>query len=377
MTQTPEKIKGYATQEGTGSYKERFSGQFAEGHFRQREGLWFSSLGIGSYLGGADEATDHAYEEALKEAIGSGINVADSAINYRHQRSERNFGRALRQLIQENKIKREEIILCTKGGFIPFDEDEPKNLSAYLKSTYVDTGLLHAGDVAQSCHAITPVYLEDQLQRSLDNLGVETIDIYYLHNPETQLADFDRKIFSERLRLAFEWLEEKVREGKIKRYGTATWQGYRVPSEQKEYLGLEEISLLAREAGGPGHHFKVVQLPFNLAMPEAWIFPNQSYGANQVSLLNVAERYGITVIASASLLQARLAGKLPEFFTRHFPGFKHSSQCALQFVRSVPGVTTALVGMKNKAHIKENLDTVKFPPLSEEELVMIFQKAEE
>lgn len=372
-----EKIKGFATPEGTSAYQDRFSKGFAPGHFRQREGLWFSSIGIGSYLGNIDDATDHLYEEALREALLSGINVVDSAINYRHQRSERSFGRALRRLIQENKIKREEIILCTKGGFIPFDQDEPKNLSGYLQTTYVNTGLLKGGDVSGGCHCMTPVFLEDQLRRSLDNLGVETIDIYYLHNPETQLAEFDRKTFMERLGRAFEWLEEKIKQGKVRMYGTATWQGYRTSGEQKEYLGLEEIVLLARQIGGPGNHFKVVQLPFNLAMPEAWVFPNQPFGANQIPFLSAAERLDITVIASASLLQARLAGRLPEFFTRHFPDYHSSSQCALQFVRSVPGITTALVGMKDKAHIKENLETAKLLPLAEDDLILIFQKTED
>ncbi|MBI3306534.1 MAG: aldo/keto reductase, partial [Candidatus Omnitrophica bacterium] len=255
--------------------------------------------------------------------------------------------------------------------------EEPKNLSEYFKTTYVDTGLLKAGDVAQGCHVMSPSYLENQLERSLANFGVKTLDIYYLHNPETQLADFDRADFMERLGRAFEWLEEKVNEEKIRMYGTATWQGYRVPSGQTEYLGLEEICVLARQMGGPENHFKVVQLPFNLAMPEAWVLPNQSFGPNQVSFLAAAERLGITTIASASLLQARLAAKLPEFFTRHFPHFNSASQCALQFVRSVPGIITALVGMKNKAHLKENLMTAKVPPLTEDELIMIFQKTED
>ena len=119
------RLKGHATTEGTTAYKARFESRFAEGHFRSKENLWFSSIGIGSYLGEADEATDRAYEEGVKEAVLGGINVIDSAINYRCQRSERSFGRALAELCAAGKIRREEIVLCTKGGFIPFDGEYP------------------------------------------------------------------------------------------------------------------------------------------------------------------------------------------------------------------------------------------------------------
>ncbi len=370
-------IPGFASSEGTNSYQSRYQNQLAEGHFREREGIRFSSIGIGSYLGDPDEETDLAYEEALKEALLSGINVIDSAINYRAQRSERSFGRMLRALIQSGLLCREEVIICTKGGFLPFDGNYPSNPSVYFKKTYLETGILKPEEIIQGCHAMTPLYLEDQLRRSLENLGVETLDVYYLHNPETQLAEVDRKTFMERLRKAFEWLEEKVSEGKICRYGTATWNGCRVSQQSRDYLSLQEIVLLAREVGGPEHHFKFVQLPLNLAMLEAWILANQPYGANVVPLLGMAERLGIHVIGSASLLQARLAGQLPDSFTRQFPRLRTTAQCSLQFARSVPGMTTSLVGMKSKDHIRENLEVAQVSPLNESDLLNLFQQKEE
>ncbi len=366
-------ISGFATPEGTLRYKNRFEKQFAEGHFRERNGLWFSSIGLGSYLGDSDEATDRAYEEGLEESVSNGINVIDSAINYRSQRSERTFGCALAKLIQEGKIKRDEIILCTKGGFIPFDGSYPPDPMAYFKKTYIETGVLKPEDVAQGCHAMSPRYLETQLEMSRKNLGVETLDIYYLHNPETQLAEIERKEFNEKLKIAFQWLEEKVKEGKIRYYGTATWNGFRARPEAEDYLSLEEILVIAREAGGPNHHFKAVQLPVNIAMPEGWVLANQRFGAYTVPLLGIAERAGVTVVASGSLLQARLAGPLPEDFTRLFPNLQTSAQCAIQFVRSLPGMTTALVGMKNKVHVQENLGAAKVVPLAESELYSMFR----
>lgn len=368
-------MKGNATAEGTQAFKERFRGRLAEGHFRRQSELWFSSIGIGSYLGEPDDPTDALYEEALKEAVLSGVNVIDSAINYRSQRSERGFGKALAELFSSGKVEREEVIVCTKGGFIPFDGGYPADPRDYLKRTYLDSGILEPEEISQGCHAMTPKYLEDQLTRSLKNLGLDTIDIYYLHNPETQLADIPRSEFLGRIRRAFEWLEAKVAEGRIRMYGTATWNGYRVPPENTEYLSLEELACIAREVGGAGHHFKAVQLPFNLAMPEAWISPTQPFGANRVPFLEAAQRLNFMVIASASLLQAQLTGQLPKFFDKYFQTLPHSSQRAIQFARSIPGITTALVGMKQIKHVRENLETAKTPLLSEGELVDLFQQA--
>ncbi len=367
-----KKIKGFATAEGTKTYSSRFS--WAPGHFRQAAGLWFSSLGIGSYLGEPDAETDRGYEEAAKEALRSGINVLDSAINYRSQRSERNFGRALAELIEVGEAKREEVILCTKGGFLPFDGDYPRDPSGYFQTTYVKTGLLAPEDIVQGCHAMTPRYLEDQLERSLNNFGVETIDIYYLHNPEMQLTEVDSKTFVRRLQSAFEFLEKKVSDGKIRMYGIATWSGFRTTPEKREHLSLEDIQILARETGGAGHHFKAVQLPVNLAMPEAWVLANQNYGADKIPFLEAAQKLGIMVIASASLLQGQLAGPFPPGFQKLFSGLEKPAQCSLQFVRSCPGVMTALVGMKNKDHVRENLETARIPPLSKDDLIQLFQK---
>lgn len=370
---TQMKIKGFATLEGTERFKKRFEGKLASGHFRKSQNLWFSSIGIGSYLGEPDTETDRLYQEALKEAIHSGVNVVDSAINYRCQRGERSFGKAFGELIQSGTIQRDEIILCTKGGFLPFDGEYPPDPGAYFKKAYLDSGLLNSEEIVQGCHAMTPRYLEDQLNRSLENLGVETIDIYYVHNPETQLAEVDQKEFAKRLQAAFEMLEAKVSEGKIRMYGLATWSGYRVPLQNSEHLSLEDIQILAREAGGTQHHFKAIQLPVNLAMPEAWGLQNQRYGAGLVSSLELAQKLGITVIASASLLQGQLAQPLPEEFRTLFGNLEKSSHCSIQFVRSCPGVITALVGMKRKVHVLENLGLARVAPLTEPQLAQLFQ----
>src|SRR5262249_17953960 len=149
--------------------------------------------------------------------------------------------------------------------------------------------------------------------RSLENLGLEAIDVYYIHNPETQLEAVSRDEFNGRIRAAFEFLEQAAEDGRIGFYGTATWNGYREQPGSSGYLSLAEISSIAREVGGDEHRFRVIQLPHNLAMPEALTEANQVVDGEKLSTLMAADRLGVTVMCSASMLQARLSQNLPSF----------------------------------------------------------------
>jgi len=140
-------ITGWATPEGTRRYAERMSSLTADGHFRQQQDLCMSSIGLGTYLGQWDERTDRLYVEAIKRAIELGCNLIDSAINYRFQRSERNIGAALKQLIESGKAARDEIIIATKGGFIPFDNEPPRDARSWITENIIDTGAARAEDI--------------------------------------------------------------------------------------------------------------------------------------------------------------------------------------------------------------------------------------
>ncbi|HEU4391988.1 MAG TPA: aldo/keto reductase, partial [Blastocatellia bacterium] len=168
---------GAATTEGTQRYAKRQT-RAAQGHFRFQQGLWMSSIGLGTYLGRWDESTDRMYEEAVRRAIELGCNVIDSAINYRFQRSERAIGSALKQLFNGGKCSRDEIIVATKGGFFPFDGEPPRDPRAWIQENLLNTGVARPEDIVDS-HCMSPAYLENQLERSLENLGLQTIDIYY------------------------------------------------------------------------------------------------------------------------------------------------------------------------------------------------------
>jgi aryl-alcohol dehydrogenase-like predicted oxidoreductase len=371
---TQEKVTGKATTEGTKRYVDRFGGKIPADHFRQIQGLSISSMGLGTYLGNPDDESDRSYESSIYKALECGANLIDTAINYRFMRSERNIGAALNKAIKENMISRDEVVISTKGGFMTFDGAYPSNPSRYFHDTYLSKGICSATDIVANCHCMSVSYLENQLNRSLENLGLETVDIYFIHNPEMQLSEISKQEFMKRILAAFQFLETQVDAGKIQFYGTATWEGYRKKPGAQEYLSLEEMIGLARVAGkGDDHHFRVVQLPYNLAMPEAFSLKNQNLGSSKVSLLEAASQQDMIVMASASILQGQLSRNLPLSIQEFFGKLKTDAQRAIQFVRSTPGVTTALIGMGTPAHAEENLDTAKVSPVPWETFQDLFE----
>jgi aryl-alcohol dehydrogenase-like predicted oxidoreductase len=366
-------IPGYATPEGTRRFRDRFAGRWPE-HFRVAHGLWVASIGLGTYLGDPTASCDAQYVDAISRALELGTNVIDSAINYRHQRSERAIGQALGSAITAGTLQRDEIFLATKGGFLTFDGQEPDDPAAYFEEKLLQPGVVRPEEVAAGCHVMSPKYLESQIDASRANLGVETIDLYYLHNPETQLGDVAREEFFRRLKAAFTQLEKAVAENKIRVYGTATWNAYRVGPDSRDAVSLVEVLRIAEEVGGKDHHLRGLQLPFNLAMPEALSACTQLMDGKRVPLLQVARVHRLMVFASASLLQSRLAEGLPPDVRARFPGLETDAQRAIQFVRSTPGITCALVGMSPREHVEENLAAAACAPLTLEAYRAIFTK---
>jgi aryl-alcohol dehydrogenase-like predicted oxidoreductase len=318
----------FGTIEGTSRYRDRFPAFRDAGFYRTVFGLEVSSLGIGTYLGSDDDATDRSYTDALIAAGAGGINFFDTAINYRNQRSERCIGAALKQM------QRDEVVVCTKAGFLtPGAVPEA----------------LNRADVVGGMHCMAPDFLADQIDRSRANLGVDTIDVFYLHNPETQLGFVDRAEFDTRIRRAFAQLERLADREQIRWYGAATWEGFR----KKGALSLERLAEIAAEEGGPEHRFRFIQLPFNLNMVEAYV-------ERPESVLEAATRLGIAAVASATLLQAEVLA--------HTDALR-----AIQFTRSTPGISVALVGMSQREHVVENLGVATTLPLTREEYIRLYR----
>ena len=349
------------TAEGSRRLAARFAVAQENGFYRLAQGRWMSSIGIGTYLGEPDEDCDARYTAAVRAAVAAGVNVIDTAINYRWQRSERAVGRALRELFDAGAAARDEVMVCTKAGFLT-PGAAPEGIDP--------------DEIAGGMHCMAPAFLADQIERSRANLGVEEIDVLYLHNPETQLRHVPRAAFEDRLRAALAALEQACREGRIGAYGVATWDGLRLRQDSSLRLSLGRLWELAGEAGGEDHHFRFVQLPFSLAMPEAFTRAHRGEPPWHETVLEMAARLGITVVASAPLLQGRLAAGLPGRVREAFPQCWTDAQRALQFARSAPGVTAALAGMSSMAHVEENLALSQTPPAPLERWLALFEAEE-
>jgi aryl-alcohol dehydrogenase-like predicted oxidoreductase len=362
-------ISGHASSEGTKKFAQN-SG-VNQVNFNEFQNLTLSNVGVGTYLGEPDSITDEKVTNAVKQSITSGVNVIDSAINYRSQKAERSVGKAISELITDGKISRDQIFLSSKNGYVTNDADVQLGFWEYVKQEYTEKGIVSEGDITSGYHCMTTSYLSDQLDRSLKNLDVECIDLMYLHNAvEGQVKDVSREQFLENLKSVFELYEQKRDEGKIQFYGMATWECFRVASDNAQYLSLEETVNLAQKIGGVNHGFRFIQLPFNMHYDQALLAKNQTLSNQSISILEAAVTLGIGVFTSVPFMQGRLLapGAMPEF-----SDLKPSLR-ALQFIRSSPGVLAPLVGQKSIEHVSENLEIMKIPALSDVEFLELVKK---
>ena len=231
--------------------------------------MYLSSIGIGTYLGNADETTDALYEDAVVRAVQLGANVIDSAANYRFQRSERSIGAALKTLFTEHGFTRDELLICTKGGYLPFDGAPPRDVGEYVFDTFVEPGIASFDDFVGHSHCMTPAYLQNQLDQSLKNLDVSTVDVYYIHNPESQLASFPKPSF---IIVSKTLLNVSNRTGTTANCATTASR----PGMVFELRPIRLNTIHSNEWSNCStswrrdHGFRFIQLPINLAMPEGF-----------------------------------------------------------------------------------------------------------
>lgn len=359
-------ISGYATREGTSLFAKNSIAN--KQNYKLFQELTLSNVGIGTYLGNTDSETDLLMKNAIKSSIRSGINVVDTAINYRAQKSERSVGKAIGELIEEKTITRDQIFISSKNGYVTNDADVKKDFWEYVTSEYVQNSVIQSGDISSGYHCMNVSYLDDQLSRSLRNLNMDCLDLIYLHNAvEGQLQDISKDEFLSKLKLVFELYETKRQEGKIRFYGMATWECFRVTSENPMYLSIKDVLEIANQVGGKNHGFHFIQLPFNFYYDQALLLKNQNQ--NQTILESAIEN-NIGVFTSIPLMQGRLLapGVMPEFSS--LP----PNQRGLQFIRSTPGILAPLVGHKLPSHVEENLKIMSMPPMDRNEFSEILKK---
>jgi aryl-alcohol dehydrogenase-like predicted oxidoreductase len=361
-------IHGFATPEGTHKFKiNAIKNGIAKSHFRSFNNLNFSSLGMGTYLGQITSEDDHDMENAIYECVKSGaMNVIDTAINYRSMKSEKNIGNAMKKLIDEGIVSRDQVFISTKNGYITNDGDYPTiDVLEYMHKMFISQGIIDSKDISSGYNVLNPNYIRKCIDRSLTNMQLDTIDLVYVHNAyESWVEDITRSDFDEMIRRVFQVYEEYRSKNKIKFYGMATWTCFRLPKNDTGYLSLEDMVRIAKDVGGKDHGFRFIQLPYNLAYTEAYLLKNQSVdGETELSILEACNRLKIGVFTSVPLLQTKLFGAtIPDYM-----GYNNQLLKIIQITRSTPNILAPLIGQKKLQHVKENIDLAKVAPLNNSE----------
>ncbi len=351
-----------ATFEATLNFAKNFS-NYKEFYIKSNE-LIFSKLGLGTFNKEPYKEENYIfhYIEGVKESVKNGINLIDSASNYRYGQSEKEIGIALKELFEEKIAKREELIICSKGGFIQLEYPFPKNPYIWIEENIINKKLATKEDIELDQHCLSADFIEWSCKKSLENMGIEKFDIYYLHNPEIQISKLGYKKFLKKVESIFKRFEKMVEMGMIRYYGVAVWNGF-IDSSTNEHINLEDLVEIALKVAGENHHFKYIQTPFNIAKTSIYTLPTQKVKGEECTLLQAAHRLKIGVISSSSLLQMNLFKKSfkPEvgYLLDNKMVLENDVQLALQFVRSTPGIISSLFASKTPVHIRKNLEITK------------------
>jgi len=360
-----QSLGGFATAGGTRKFMENaIKNGIADSHFRSFDNLNLSSLGMGTYLGQITAEDDRDLENAIYESVKSGaMNVIDTAINYRSMKSEKNIGQAIKRLIDDRIISRDQVFISTKNGYITNDGDYPSiDVLEYMHKMFISQGIIDSKDISSGYNVLNPKYIRKCIDKSLTNMQLDTIDLVYVHNAyESWFEDITRNEFDEMIRRVFEVYEEYRSKNKIRYYGMATWTCFRMSQNEEGYLSLEEMVKLAEDVAGKDHGFRFIQLPYNLVYREAYLLKNQSVGSdNDLTILEACNKLNIGVFTSVPLLQAKLlSAKIPDY-----QGYDNQLLKIVQITRSTPNVIAPLIGQKKLNHVRENIELAKVAPLN-------------
>jgi len=304
-------MQGWATKEGTARFHTKAA--LPPWAVRRVFDLSLAAIGVGTYTGTADAATDAQQIEAIVALLSSGCNVIDCAPNYRNGRAERSVGKALARALAEGIAKRDAVFVATKAGLVPETFKLPSRFVLGPENSCYD-----------------PEYLLLSLEASLERLQLATVDCVFVHNLEI-LRLADGAAFPGRFAEVAACMERIVEAGLARSWGISSWSGFRVREDHPEYLSLD--SLLAC----PTSHLRYLQFPVGLWGSEA-ITGRWQRGE---SILARASAFGI--FAASPLLQGELAQVLRER--------QDLIEDAVCFARDARGVDVAVLGIKKMEHV--------------------------
>lgn len=376
-------IAGSATRAGTEVYARSFGAACAAGHYSDflNQHLQLSSLGIGTFPGAATDAVDAAYADIVCRGLQAGINVIDTAAHYRYGRSMRAVGEGLRRAFSAS-VGREQVYVVAKGGFLRFDDGLPDDLDAWFEARIARKGLGTREDLS-GMHCLAPGHIAAQIDELREATGLETLDAFLIDQPEVHVPRLGKEEMNRRLQTAFAVCEQAVRQDKIRSYGIATFDAFRVETDHPLFQSLPSLLGLAERAARlvqrdeqARHHFRVIQLPFNQAMPEGFTRFSQATGqGNVASTLQAAYQLKLFVIGSHGLAKGALAMQCADAVREAMADAANDAQRALQFNRSTPGLGVSLVGVSTPRHLEDLLAVAAREPLSREAYLRLYRRA--
>ena len=293
---------GRAMPAGTAAWAARFGAELGPAAFGPlgATGLTVSRLGFGGYRVD-DETAEH--RAALERALLAGVNVIDTSTNYTDGGSERLVGAVLGDLIGQGRLSREEVVVVSKIGYV-----QGRNLALAREREGAGRPFPEMVKYMDGVwHCLHPEFLRDQLGRSLDRLRLGTLDVCLLHNPEYFFSDAKRRHagplaalrdeFYRRVGEAFRFFEGQVGAGTLAWYGVSS-NTVAAPPDGPESTSLPRLLAAARDAVGPGHHFRVLQLPVNLFESAGAL---EVTGEPSATVLECATRDAIGVLVNRPL----------------------------------------------------------------------------
>lgn len=339
-------ITGWAKLEETASYLKKHG--WSEGTIRKNPMFVISPIGLGNHLGSVEDVDSEAYVEATKYALENGMNVLDTAINYRGMRSEKDLGRGILEAMENGIVTRDEFMVSTKAGLLFGDITKKLRPALFLEQILAPKGITE--EMFQTLdgglyHTLNPAFFEEALSISLQNLGIETVDVHYIHIPEISRIKLGETEFYRQLKELFAWYEEKVAEKKIRYYGLAL-EIMVFEDDEEAIISLEKVCKIAEEVAGEKHHFRFIQLPYSKYMQNARVKELQLVAGEQCSIMEAAKRLGLQVM-----------GSMPFAMGKYFD--KWSAEQMLTFCLEEKDIGATICGSKNIEHIKAHIKTAK------------------
>lgn len=301
-----------------------------------------NKLGLGTHLGDVTTEFRQKQQEAIRYALCHGMNIIDTAINYRGNIAERDVGNAIAELINTGQRQREDIFVASKAGLLYGDILEKRNPKKYFEEVLEPVGIpwCDFSETNGLYQTLNPKYFEIALEKSLNNLQLETLDTHYIHIPEITFANCDDDLFYHQMETLFTWYEEKITTGKLRSYGLALEFTTLEPEEPKWNFSMERIHALAQKAGGGHSNLCFVQLPYSILYPGALTHKTQTIEGQHMSMIEACHALDLTVVGSMPYAMGN--------------GFHRYS--ALEMLRfALDGVDIVNIGSSNIEHISEAL----------------------